>query len=148
MASLASICLYAASAGVASHLGYFIHGEHHIQPPAIAGVFLLALVIMPGLQVRFLGEGILVSAFRIAAILSSYAISLWTSMITYRLFFHRLRSFPGPVGAKISKIWHSYHSFPGLKSFRVLEGLHAKYGDIVRTGTIAVAMSNRIFSER
>ncbi|GME37966.1 cytochrome p450 [Neofusicoccum parvum] len=53
--------------------------------------------------------------------------------IVYRLFFHRLRKFPGPVGAKISKFYSLWLSRNIQYHFEV-EKLHKKYGDVVRTG--------------
>jgi hypothetical protein len=135
MAALASICYYAAGAGIASHLGYFIHGEHHAESTRIFGLFTLVNAIVFGVQVRFLGQDIILSIFRTSAIATSYVIALWTSMSVYRLFFHRLRSFPGPLPAKVSKLWHSYQAIPKLDSFRWLAKLHEEYGDVVRTGT-------------
>ena len=135
MFALASICCYAAGAGVASHLGYFIHGEHHEESAIIFGLFAFANVILFGIQVRFLEPDITLSLFRTLAIAVSYLTALWTSMTVYRLFFHRLRSFPGPLPAKVSKLWHSYQAIPKLDSFRWLARLHEEYGDVVRTGT-------------
>lgn len=61
--------------------------------------------------------------------------SLWIYIGLYRLFFHPLRDFPGPLGARLSKFftvkdvvetkWH-WH--------RVQQRLHKQYGDYVRTG--------------
>ena len=136
MATLASICCYAAGAGIAPHLGYFIHGEHHTESTSIVSLFLLANATIFGAQIRFLGQGIALSIFRTTAISASYVIALWTSMVIYRLFFHRLRKFPGPLPARVSKLWHTYQSIPKLDSFRWLAKLHEEYGDIVRTGRI------------
>lgn len=135
MAALPSICCYAAGAGVASHLGYFIHGEHHTESAVIFGLFTLFNIIVFSVQVRFLEQGIALSIFRTSAITTSYVTAIWTSITVYRLFFHRLRSFPGPLPAKVSKLWHSYQAIPKLDSFRWLAKLHQEYGDVVRTGT-------------
>ena len=36
---------------------------------------------------------------------STFLVSLWTNMLVYRGFFHPLKNFPGPFGAKFSKFW-------------------------------------------
>ncbi|EXL92000.1 hypothetical protein FOIG_14882 [Fusarium odoratissimum NRRL 54006] len=52
--------------------------------------------------------------------------------ILYNLFFHPLRSYPGPVFAKISIIWSRQANFYGLKYMRIHEA-HRKYvGSVVR----------------
>ncbi|KAL5592819.1 hypothetical protein FOBRF1_013127 [Fusarium oxysporum] len=51
--------------------------------------------------------------------------------ILYNLFFHPLRSYPGPVLAKISIIWSRQANFYGLKYMRIHEA-HRKYGPVVR----------------
>jgi hypothetical protein len=47
--------------------------------------------------------------------------------ILYTLFIHPLRSYPGPVLAKISIIWSRQANFYGLKYMRIHEA-HRKYG--------------------
>ncbi|KAL9089692.1 MAG: hypothetical protein Q9159_002420 [Coniocarpon cinnabarinum] len=64
---------------------------------------------------------------------SLFTCSLFLSMTLYRLFFHRLRHFPGPKIAAVSKLWHAYHCLGG-QNYRFLSDLHMKYGDFVRTG--------------
>lgn len=61
--------------------------------------------------------------------------SLCTSSLIYRAFLHPLHHFPGPFGAKLSKLW-SLRQVIRSKSrwHRVSVELHEKYGDYVRTG--------------
>ncbi|KAL9134417.1 MAG: hypothetical protein Q9175_004399 [Cornicularia normoerica] len=66
-------------------------------------------------------------------ICTTYLASLFASIITYRTMFHRLRHFPGPALAKVSKLWHVAHCLDS-KNDLLLEGLHQEYGDFVRTG--------------
>lgn len=66
---------------------------------------------------------------------ASFLAALGISMVVYRLFFHRVRHFPGPFWTKISR-------FPvisdvqksGLRYHHELEKLHRQYGDFVRVG--------------
>ncbi|KAF2445239.1 cytochrome P450 [Karstenula rhodostoma CBS 690.94] len=64
---------------------------------------------------------------------SSFAIGLFTSILTYRLFFHLLRSYPGSTLAKATKFWHSV-KLSDLQDQEILEDLRQQYGDIVRIG--------------
>ncbi|KIX99293.1 uncharacterized protein Z520_04869 [Fonsecaea multimorphosa CBS 102226] len=54
-----------------------------------------------------------------------------TSIFIYRVFFHRLRAFPGPFWARVTKLWTRESHLRGEYHRDSLE-LHHKYGDIVR----------------
>ncbi|EXJ59298.1 uncharacterized protein A1O5_12179 [Cladophialophora psammophila CBS 110553] len=60
-----------------------------------------------------------------------YLITLYTSIFIYRTFFHRLRAFPGPFWARVSKLWTCEIHLRG-DYHRETVRLHQKYGDIVR----------------
>jgi hypothetical protein len=57
---------------------------------------------------------------------------LFSSMTAYRLFFHPLKPFPGPIGARITAFWVTKESIPDLKMYRKLRDMHDTYGDFVR----------------
>lgn len=63
----------------------------------------------------------------------SYCSGLFGSIVLYRLYFHRLRSFTGPRAAAASKLWHVWKCRGG-QNYLVIEDLHRKYGPIIRTG--------------
>jgi hypothetical protein len=68
---------------------------------------------------------------------SAFLVSLAVNIFLYRAFFHALCRFPGPFGARLSKFWAIRSVVRSeLKWYQVLEGLQAKYGDYVRTGTL------------
>lgn len=63
----------------------------------------------------------------------SYTVALFTSIGVYRGFFHPLHRYPGPFGARLSVFWKVNHfARSGFKAFRVIDGLHKKYGNVVR----------------
>ena len=135
MLALSTAALAASACGVVSHLGFFIHGEHNRN-----GIYILrAAVLLPSLSYLYL---IYYHSFtRLQAIVFtttvfwSFTLSLWSSMLIYRGFFHRLRSFPGPSGAKYSKFWHTFKA-ADFRWYKKVNALHAKYGDFVRTGKL------------
>ena len=49
----------------------------------------------------------------------------------YNLYFHPLRSFPGPVYGKVTGLWYISKIIQG-NSFLELKRLHDQYGDVVR----------------
>lgn len=76
--------------------------------------------------------------FPYAAKLAFLDLWVWTcgvlvSISVYRLFFHRLRHFPGPKSWAVSKFALMTTDAKGLRP-RTLEKAHRKYGDVVRTG--------------
>ncbi|RWA10857.1 hypothetical protein EKO27_g4259 [Xylaria grammica] len=64
---------------------------------------------------------------------SSYAAGLFSSIVIYRKYFHRLRRFPGPRLAAVTKLWHVWKGLDG-KNHLLLEDLFKRYGPIIRTG--------------
>ena len=124
----------AAAVGILSHNLIFIRNEHHIHAPQLFRFFLLLFLLL------FIGEARVwalsdsgQAAKTSALILISYGTSLFTSIAIYRVFFHKLRNFPGPIGARVSKLWH-VGKLLGRPNFKVLDDLHQQYGDFVRTG--------------
>lgn len=67
--------------------------------------------------------------WRVAVFYATLALSI----TVYRLFFHRLRRFPGPFGARVTKFYNSWH-YIGGRNYQNLDKLHEKYGRVVRTG--------------
>lgn len=128
------LALCGATAGLLSHWFYFINGEHHVSAPKLAH---LAIVVP---------ASILISLWKLfhftpfqATNLTAQAVffyysSLWTSIIVYRVCFHRLRAFPGPIMAKASKLWHVAKLIPAEDNYHQLDELHKQYGEFVRTG--------------
>lgn len=127
----ASGLLAACIAGVGAHLLYFIHGEHHDNAPRIAALIPITWTSL----LLFLSRtsSWFQAALSTTLLCSSFATGLFTSILTYRLFFHPLRSYPGPTLAKATKFWHSV-KLSNLQNQELLEDLHQQYGDIVRIG--------------
>ena len=125
--------LLASIAGIASHLGYFIHGEHHMQSlqwlvfMICSPVILFVAVLKLGLASSYL------AALKLTTIsTTSFFTSLTGSILIYRIFFHPLRHFPGPFSAKVSKIFHALRLANTSDNYLQAHRLHEKYGDIVR----------------
>lgn len=137
--NLTGLAALSAVAGILSHLAYFIHGEHHMEAPMLT---LLAAVIPASifttLQVIY-HASVSQAALTTSVISTAYVGALWTSIIIYRVFFHRLGSFPGPPMAKVSKLWH-FSKLVGTNrtdNFRLINKMHNEYGPFVRTGTLS-----------
>ncbi|KAJ9294970.1 hypothetical protein DTO271G3_6532 [Paecilomyces variotii] len=94
--------------------------------------------------------GIYVKLFHLSLLHSvataSYAglcfnIALAASIAVYRLFFHRLRGFPGPWGAKLSRFYAVNLASKGMQYHLQLQKLHKEYGDFVRTGPREISIN-------
>lgn len=125
--------LVAGAIGIASHLGYFMHGEHHMQSARYLAIFTIAPILVFGAFARLTDNvpfSILAKTTAIATF--SYFAALITSILTYRLFFHPLGNFPGPFSYRFSKLVHVANIAKESRNFEQAEELRHKYGDIVR----------------
>lgn len=63
------------------------------------------------------------------------------SVAAYRLFFHPLAKYPGPLLAKLTAWWDVYHAYKGDKHL-LFHRLHEQYGDYVRYGPNTLSINN------
>ncbi|OJD35553.1 cytochrome p450 [Diplodia corticola] len=118
--------------GVAFHAGLqFVEIDFVVPQTAVC----LVAFALAGLYAdsQIFHKPLLDSVASLAIFATGFLSSLAVSTIVYRLFFHRLRKFPGPLGAKISKFYSLYLS-RNIQYHFELDKLHEKYGDVVRTG--------------
>lgn len=126
---------FAAVAGIASHNIVFIHGEWHMQAPKVLCIYLFIAATIFIEEFCFGGDKAGRSLGEALQIIGTYGLSLFTSMVIYRIMFHRLRKFSGPSGAAISKFWHVVKCLQSSsQNHLILDELHKQYGDFVRTG--------------
>lgn len=69
----------------------------------------------------------------------SFHASLFSSIVIYRLFFHRLHRFPGPFGAKLSRFYALKLSAKHVQYYKESAKMHSQYGDFVRTGRLTLS---------
>lgn len=121
--------------GVAIHHGLFIHGEWHIYAPDIVRSYGSIFACIGVARFYFAGTeiGDVFGALALASV--GHVLGIFTSILVYRIFFHRLNktNIPGPFWARISKLWHVWHARDS-KNHVFMDKLHEKYGDFIRTG--------------
>lgn len=80
---------------------------------------------------------------------SSFWVPLWLYIGAYRAFFHPLKDYPGPWGAKLSRWWTIKQTWDSdLHYHRVLQRLQTQYGDYVRTGRLRLVPPSRCNADR
>jgi tryprostatin B 6-hydroxylase len=118
--------------GVAAHLLVFIRGEWHLHVIHIFLSHVGLISCLHAIKWRYSAE--YTGVFEVLPIVFySYLAGLFVSIGVYRAFFHPLRKFQGPWYARISKLWHLWAA-RRAKNHLVLEKIHQRYGDFVRTG--------------
>jgi hypothetical protein len=121
--------------GVIAHRAILIHGEWHVRAPEILAFHTAPFVVL--LAMRNLSHAMdnIVFIDRLLCTMCCYVPALFASILTYRLFFHKLTKagFPGPWYLRISKLCHVWQVRTS-KNYLILEDLRQKYGDFVRTG--------------
>jgi hypothetical protein len=140
----APILLVASLAGVAVHLRIFIQGEWHL----VVRRTIFVHIIIVGLLLTVVTYNNPASDFKpfytSIIIFSCYLSSLLSSIVIYRVFFHKLRHFPGPRLAAISKLWHVWQS-RNSKNHLVMWSMFEQYGTVVRTGMYQVPRTDNDF---
>ncbi|EAW15346.1 cytochrome P450 [Aspergillus clavatus NRRL 1] len=126
MSPLAYI-LFGGTIGLGMHHGLFIHGEWHIQAPLIVLYHFTCFSVL------------LMTISHAEWLIGGYLLSLYTSIAVYRLFYHRLNSFSGPVLARTTKLWHVWKA-RHRQNHLVLLDLYQRYGEVVRTGPSEVTV--------
>ena len=125
----------ALAVGVCLHLGYFRRGEHHMYALRYLQASILLFSILT-IALVYCYKLPLVWSMRIASSIFFYSmLGLYGSLVYYRLCWHPLRAFPGPLAAKISSLWFSFHVRASDAHQKAL-GLYNKYGQFVRVGSL------------
>jgi len=127
------------TAGAAALLGVLFHqGIRKVEFELFMYHFIFASIAVGfGLVYTFIslgGHSIVSALLKTFVFASSFNFGLLASIGTYRLFFHRCRRFPGPLGAKLSRFYATNLSAKDVQYYKELSAMHEKYGDFVRTG--------------
>ena len=128
----------AAILGVLSHIVYFRRGEHHKETLPYLQLFAASIPLSALALAHFLHFTYAQALLRALCIVGSFLGGVWTSMIIYRAFFHRLNKFPGPWPLKLTKFCQFVSTWR-LDAFRRSYRQHQKFGNFVRTGRSTVS---------
>ena len=120
-------------AGFASHQLYFIRGEHHMNTSVLFYSYTALAVVVFFLELRMDDETYRGAVQYTSLHICAYTSMLFTNILVYRVYFHRLRSFPGPFLARVSKLWHVYQARHS-QNHQLLLRLYEEYGPFIKTG--------------
>ena len=137
--------LMAAISGVASHLCFYNYGEHHMEAPLLFRLYVILFSVLLYGEIAVKNQDTTRGTTEVLWVSAAYTLSLLTSIVIYRKAFHQLRKFPGPFMASVTKLWHTANTLDSQNHI-LLDGLHQKYGDFVRTGKGSEQSSENIFS--
>ena len=128
-------------AGVATHLGFFKHGEHHMYGAQYLQLFFA--VFFTAISALIGGAGMSSrQAFVIVDTFTSlYLVGIYGSLVIYRIFFSPLKGFPGPFLSKITNLNFSARLKNSDAHEKVL-ALHRKYGHFVRLGSSDLSIAH------
>ncbi|KAJ5348692.1 uncharacterized protein N7506_001945 [Penicillium brevicompactum] len=132
-ADIVSLGVSVVGLGVVSHVSIF-----RILPVEeyLFGILGLALGAVLAICLAYLfvtGLSTLQVLTRVTLIVFSFNVGLVSSIGIYRLFFHRVRRFPGPVLSKLSRFYDAYLAGKDVQYNVEIEKLHETYGDFIRT---------------
>ena len=132
--------LAAAAAGALSHVCYFNRGEHHLYGVIYVQVFSAAYIAAVAILYQQ-GQTLSNALAQVTPSTLLYLAGLYTNLVIYRLFLHPLNKFPGPFGARLSKLWLSAQLKDG-NAFRKVQQLHERYGEFVRVGPSNISITH------
>jgi hypothetical protein len=123
----------ACSLGVAFHLAVRnVEIDYRIWQ--LLSLYVSILAILTGCYVSIGTLTLIETAARVGVVSTSFNLGLISSIGVYRLLFHRLRNFPGPLPAKISRFYSTSLAAKNVQYSFEVRKLHEEYGDFVRTG--------------
>jgi hypothetical protein len=132
--------ILAMSSGVTVHLLFYRLSEWDTRSPFLLASYILVLAA-GSIIVWFLNRQgdveVPLSSTGLQKFWIYHVLGVYSSMLVYRGFFHRLGKFPGPFFARFSNIYLTMMSSK-LHLYKEVSKLHETYGDYVRTGNLSV----------
>ncbi|KAL2004524.1 hypothetical protein VTN00DRAFT_3409 [Thermoascus crustaceus] len=124
----------AALLGVILHLSIFRTIFVELYLYYFMGLYLAAAMSISYAYLSLTEFSILESLTRVLVLGVSFNSGLVLSISVYRLFFHRLRHFPGPLWAKLSRFYDAALAAKNVQYHVEVAKMHENYGDFIRTG--------------
>ncbi|RDW90562.1 cytochrome P450 [Aspergillus mulundensis] len=129
-----NLSLSVAALGVLSHVSIFrtLPVEEYLY--SLLGLYAATVALITVAYLSLTVFSISQTLFRVGCVVSAFNIGLSSSIAIYRLFFHRLRRFPGPWLSKLSRFYDAYLAGRNIQYHEEISKLQEMYGDFIRTG--------------
>lgn len=132
---MANITIAATIAGLLFHLTVLILPfEFELIMYHFIATYLATLCALIFTLMQVSGHSLTRAIFQSAWAVTSFNMTVLASMSVYRILFHRIRKFPGPFLAKLTRFYATYQYAKNVEYYKELKNMHAMYGDYVRTG--------------
>lgn len=135
----------AALLGVILHLSIFRTIFVELYLYYFMGLYLAAALGISYAYLSLTEFSTLESLTRVVVVGVSFNSGLIISMGIYRLFFHRLRHFPGPLAAKLSRFYDTVIAAKNVQYHMEVANMHEKYGDFIRTGKRLLCYTLKVY---
>lgn len=124
--------------GVLLHITLFRHGEWDLKAKALCLVGFATYVLLFLLFICAFGElsfhSCVLALLSAQKVILAQLLGLTSSIMIYRMYFHRLCKFPGPILASITGWYHTYLYARRGHLYEEIQELHKRYGPVVRVG--------------
>ncbi|RMZ91937.1 hypothetical protein DV736_g808, partial [Chaetothyriales sp. CBS 134916] len=132
--SLLQLSIISAILGHLSYVTYFIRGEKVTQSLRIFVAFVASPVVVTVVLSYAFGYPVFRAASTAATVWAGFVFGLFLNLSIYRIWFHPLKSYPGPFLSKITMWHHVLSTISKTDNYQRLHKLHEEYGDYVRVG--------------
>ncbi|THU84459.1 high nitrogen upregulated cytochrome P450 monooxygenase 2 [Dendrothele bispora CBS 962.96] len=113
------------------------------EPPSHSSAPFIALILIPAITAYTLFDHAASLSTAISRAYLSFYTGLAFTTVAYRLSpWHPLARYPGPMIARISKLWTVWKAIDG-KLPQYYQQLHAQYGSIVRIGPNELSITDK-----
>ncbi|KAL4804568.1 cytochrome P450 [Aspergillus unguis] len=126
--------------GAASHQ-FVRFGEIDNRLRPLALIYLTIFLTLFLCYTQIVSLGLLAASGKTLLAATSFNVGLYSSIIIYRAFLHRLRHIPGPWPAKITRLFTVWQATERTQYHLNLQQMHRQYGDFVRTGPREVSVN-------
>lgn len=130
------------AAGVLLHLTVFRHGEWDAHSFTLLEVAAFVQVVLSLFAHQVFSESTIASVQHVMLWAGAAIVGIFSSMVVYRAFFHRLRHFPGPFPARLSTFYMTFRSYQRGQIYQDVQALHQEYGDYVRVGPSEISIAD------
>ncbi|KAK2753551.1 hypothetical protein FQN54_007328 [Arachnomyces sp. PD_36] len=136
--------LFALASGVTLHNLIYRVGEWDTTSLSLLLSHILVLTagsVSLGLLRSYTEIEVTIAPYGFCRLCFYHLVGVYSSMLVYRAFFHRLRKFPGPFLARLSTFYLTSLSSDLHLNWEV-EKLHKQYGDYLRLGPTELSISD------